>query len=852
MRITGLRLRGPQREVHPWGEHHDWIGIRNGFRNTSGNQNLEVDNCELFQWPQSAIYVAHEGTACVRNNYIHHNQRWKSGYGVGLQGSAKVSIEENLFAFNRHCVAGTGYPTQEYTARHNVVLASNNPPFDMHGLIEGGSGGWDYMNAGTPYSSCLNPGSPNVPGLPCEVGGNIIRIDHNTVTSVSNNHRPMDYAQPQRGSLDGGLGNGISSVYLRGIPLGEARVDSNNFADSCGYRSPRCSPGALRQVFVRGGGGYRPTPVNFFENDNRFNRGWSQSNSSRRFFERFGDVFQEKGETTIPANGHFALEDWPYQWSAHSRSRLSHHTMGYYGLEDNSRLRTWKVENGKATTRRHDILNPIGEMRSKRFQINKDYVSFRIVGYMDKQSDGTCDDPNPKYANQVAMLRAHDDAVIFKENVPCKESFVLYDHDLSSHNSDDNNNDTWAYFVLSDGDWNRGGWIEVDDIYFFDGAPAIQPTNLTAEPGYEQVTLQWTDPDPEDDPSIRGWAYSMKAGAGDWSDWETIPGGRSILEHTVRDLDHGILYSFKVSAVNIADEGPPSEIAKVALINVAYDAESYGVMEGGDPVEITVRLTPAADRKVKIPILAVPPDPDPGVVDFAEADDYSLSSSMVSFVDGEDTQQFTITAVLDDNDTAKETLILGFGNLSSLPAGVGVSDPAGTTITIYEKLSPPSTGLSATAELNAIEVSWDEVSASATPKVTGYKLQYRRAVVGTQDWSDYLPATTTGPGTLSYTHRKYGTVSVGYRFQYQVKAISDIGESDWSDRFPAQGSHPPTRTHRGPRFAGCGRPECDGAVGVSQLWVVRSVGRRVGGTADVAGSAKEWQRRVDGLGGGAL
>ena len=560
VRITGLRLRGPQREVHPWDEGHDWVAIRNGIiaqdvhRNLIAHdvhQNLEVDNCEIFQWPQSAVYVGHEGTACIRNNYIHHNQRWKAGYGVGLQGEAKVFIEENLFAFNRHCVAGTGYPTQEYTARHNVVLASNNPPFDMHGLIESCPSSitnvWEceqtlrsfsYNVAGS--SSVVGHwqfGRPNQSGggkggLPPDnqIGGKKIHITHNTVASVTNQHKPMDLSQ--RKSLNAGRFGAIAAVYLRGVPWMEAVVEHNSFAHSSGWG------GAYKQVRVETDVEYTlPFHFNTSSGSNASNwvdSVWTHDRDYRRFFERFGDVFQEMEETTIPADGHFSFSSdrWPYQWSANSS--------GSYVLEDHSLLQTWKIKNEKATTRRHDILNPIGEMRSKRFQINKDYVSFRIVGYMDKQSDGTCDDPNPKYANQVAMLRAHDDAVIFKKNVPCNDSFVLYDHDLTSHNSADNNNDTWAYFVLSDGDWNRGGWIEVDDIYFFDGAPAIQPTNLTAEPGYEQVTLQWTDPDPEDDPSIRGWAYSMKAGAGDWSAWETIPGGRSILEHTVRDQGNRI------------------------------------------------------------------------------------------------------------------------------------------------------------------------------------------------------------------------------------------------------------------------------------------------------------------------
>ena len=67
---------------------------------------------------------------------------------------------------------------------------------------------------------------------------------------------------------------------------------------------------------------------------------------------------------------------------------------------------------------------------------------------------------------------------------------------------------------------------------------------------------------------------------------------------------------------------------------------------------------------------------------------------------------------------------------------------------------------------------------------------------GTEDWSDYLPATTTGPYNRRYTHRLRGVVSdpgavsVKHRFQYQVKAVNDIGEGAWSDRFPAAGAIP--------------------------------------------------------------
>ena len=126
----------------------------------------------------------------------------------------------------------------------------------------------------------------------------------------------------------------------------------------------------------------------------------------------------------------------------------------------------------------------------------------------------------------------------------------------------------------------------------------------------------------------------------------------------------------------------------------------------------------------------------------------------------------------------------GNGTSASVEATPGVVPPV------------PTDELSATAGLNQITVSWGGVS--AMPEVTGYKLQYRWAQVGTgtDDWSDYLPATTTIHNNRSYTHRQRGfvsdpgSVSVNHRFQYQVKAINDTGESAWSDSFPAQGAIP--------------------------------------------------------------
>ncbi len=625
VRITGLRLRGPQREVHPWGEGYDRSGIMNASAGppSVGRKNLEVDNCELFQWPFNAIYVGHGGTACVRNNYIHHNQRWKLGYGIGLQGGAKVSIEENLFAFNRHCVAGTGYPTQEYTARHNVVLASNNPPFDMHGLIEscpssitdiweceqtsrsfsydvagdlrvGKKEGEEFWHFGR--SSQLSANEAQPPDN--QIGGKKIHITHNTVASVTNQYKPMDLAK--RKSLNAGRFGAIAAVYLRGVPWEEAVVENNSFAH------PSRWGGAYKQVRVETDVKYT-LPYNFNKsvNDNTNGVGnvWDHDNKYRRFFERFGDVFQKMEETTIPADGHFSFSSdrWSYPWSANSTSKLPSKVVSSYGLEKALNKRTWRVENGKATTKSDPPNDRIGEMHSKRFQINKNYVSFRLTGfkYVDIGSTGftRCTENDSKYANQVALLSTHNDSVIFKANVPCDGSFVLSDHDLSNYQ------DSWAYFVLSDGDWHDGGWIEVGDIYFFDGPPA-EPTNLRAEVNYREedssdnftVKLSWDDPN---NPSIRRWEYQWRERGGMWSEWQSIA-----WEAIDDSEENGIariatqvsapvnplmttMYEYKVRGYNLGGDGTASDSVAVKIFALPGRPENLTAAAANESVVLT-------------------------------------------------------------------------------------------------------------------------------------------------------------------------------------------------------------------------------------------------------------------------
>ena len=220
----------------------------------------------------------------------------------------------------------------------------------------------------------------------------------------------------------------------------------------------------------------------------------------------------------------------------------------------------------------------------------------------------------------------------------------------------------------------KGGSVDLRHTVIQDMAPPA-PGNLTGQAGAGQVTLSWDDPYP-DDPTITKWEYSHKAGSAKWSNWKDAKISAAATTCTVKNLAHGVLHRFKVRAVNASGGGPAAEDS-VALMTVTYDASSYSVTEGGGPVEVAVRLQPATDRAVSIPITVTNGT--------AEAGDYTLSDLTsgqgLPFAVGDDLNCFTIEAA-SDADTDSETATLGLG--SALPAGVRAGSPATAALAISE------------------------------------------------------------------------------------------------------------------------------------------------------------------------
>ncbi|HET8658482.1 MAG TPA: FG-GAP-like repeat-containing protein [Micromonosporaceae bacterium] len=181
VRITGLRLRGPDTEIRNSAyEYDNSRGIE-----AVGISDLLVDNNELYGWSHAAVFLVDTLEARVRGNAIHHNRRTGLGYGVALHNNSSAVIEDNVFTQNRHAIAGSGLRTQRYEARFNLVVDNAlSHGFDMHGENEA-------LGNGSPYA------------------GDVIHIRSNSFRSS---------AQP--------------AVVIRGRPATRAWVSSNCFAHS--------------------------------------------------------------------------------------------------------------------------------------------------------------------------------------------------------------------------------------------------------------------------------------------------------------------------------------------------------------------------------------------------------------------------------------------------------------------------------------------------------------------------------------------------------------------------------------------------------------------------------------------
>ena len=208
----------------------------------------------------------------------------------------------------------------------------------------------------------------------------------------------------------------------------------------------------------------------------------------------------------------------------------------------------------------------------------------------------------------------------------------------------------------------------------------------------EYVSLSWT-PAPVSGAPVTRYRYRRSDDGGStWTRWSTVwfrLSGYPVepLFYQVQRLTNDVEYTFELRAIKadgqVVGEASATATATatpgadIRLLSVSYGAATYRATEG-DSVSVAVRLSPAADRAVDIPITVTSGFRDGAgrLPDFGPvARGYRVLCSELEFADP------FIWSPTPDTDTDDDTVILGFG---TLPSGVLTGTTSSTTVTLVD------------------------------------------------------------------------------------------------------------------------------------------------------------------------
>ena len=183
--------------------------------------------------------------------------------------------------------------------------------------------------------------------------------------------------------------------------------------------------------------------------------------------------------------------------------------------------------------------------------------------------------------------------------------------------------------------------------------------------------------------------------------------------------------------------------AEAIAVTVSFEHGTYTVAEGGTE-DVKVKLSADPERTVTIALTAIGQDG-------ADADDYSVGSSAVTFNSGEMEKIFSFTATQDSVDDDGESVKLGFLNL---PTGVTAGSTNEATVSITDDDLPPAVqvpgDVSVTEGAGTAQVAVGLSAASGKTVTVNWATADDSAVAG----SDYTAASGTltfDPGVTSMT-----------------------------------------------------------------------------------------------------
>ena len=319
---------------------------------------------------------------------------------------------------------------------------------------------------------------------------------------------------------------------------------------------------------------------------------------------------------------------------------------------------------------------------------------------------------------------------------------------------------------------------------------------LSVKPSDGKVKLSWYR---VNDPTITKWQYQQKTGMANYGQWTDISNsGRNTIQHVVGSLSNGIVYKFKVRAVNGAGNGAASHESAAArptatkTITLTSDQSNNRVTEGNSgkkDIVLTATLSePAPAEGVSTSITyssgtirgndsgsASCSNPAPVTADIC----FPQVGAAVTIPEGETTATRTVSILGDTRDEEDEvfTMLVSGRELATDVHWDG--DVILITIVNDDAPAAPAapTGLSAAPGNREVTLSWTKPAGT----ITGYKLRYGKTDArGSATWS-----AISGSDATTESYRVTGLEN-NAQYSFKVRAVNGSTDGIATDWVPAR------------------------------------------------------------------